>query len=68
MSDRDPYRNEYWDDKRVDFARIQVPAYVHPRELQCWCLHNPGAFRAFAEIQPGKKWSDRARPLRSPGC
>ncbi|KAL2136663.1 hypothetical protein VTI74DRAFT_2395 [Chaetomium olivicolor] len=54
MFDRDPYRNEYWDDKRIDFGKIQVPMYI--LGSYSTSLHNPGSFRAFAEIPHSKKW------------
>jgi predicted acyl esterase len=54
MFDTDPYRNEYWDDKRVDFSQIQVPAYVVASYSTG--LHNPGSFRGFQEIPHSKKW------------
>ena len=54
MHDTDPYRNEYWDDKRIDFNRIQVPAYIVASYSTG--LHNPGSFRGFQEIPHNKKW------------
>ncbi len=45
MLQTDLYRNEYWDDKRVDFAEIQVPAYIVASYSTG--LYNPGSFRAF---------------------
>lgn len=54
MLETDPYRNEYWDDKRADFDKIQVPAYIVASYSSG--LHNPGSFRAFQEISHNKKW------------
>ncbi|OJI89782.1 hypothetical protein ASPTUDRAFT_60453 [Aspergillus tubingensis CBS 134.48] len=50
----DPNRNAYWDDKRADFSKIGVPAYI----LGSYStnLHTLGAFRAFDEITHDKKW------------
>ncbi len=56
MFETDPYRNEYWDDKRADFEKIQVPAYIVASYSTG--LHNPGSFRAFQEIPHDKKWYD----------
>ncbi|KAL4875169.1 alpha/beta-hydrolase [Aspergillus karnatakaensis] len=49
-----PNRNAYWDDKRADFSKIRVPAYI----LGSYStnLHTLGAFRAFEEIAHDKKW------------
>ncbi len=63
MFDTDPYWNDYWDDKRVDFNRIRVPAYIVASYSTG--LHNPGSFRGFQEIPHGKKWygvSQRSYP------
>jgi uncharacterized protein len=54
MFDTDPYRNQYWDDKRIDFNRIQVPAYIVASYSTG--LHNLGSLRSFQEIPHGKKW------------
>lgn len=54
MFEKDPFRSEYWDDKRADFSKIQVPAYIVASYSTS--LHNPGTFRAFQEIPHDKKW------------
>ncbi|KAJ4303869.1 hypothetical protein N0V88_001466 [Collariella sp. IMI 366227] len=54
MFEKDPFRSEYWDDKRADFSKIQVPAYIVASYSTP--LHNPGTFRAFREILHDKKW------------
>ncbi|KAJ5725008.1 alpha/beta-hydrolase [Penicillium malachiteum] len=54
MYQKYPERNEYWDDKRVDYSKINVPAYI----LGSYStnLHTQGAFRGFDEITHSKKW------------
>ncbi|KAL3460183.1 X-Pro dipeptidyl-peptidase C-terminal non-catalytic domain-containing protein [Aspergillus heterothallicus] len=46
--------NDYIEDKRADFSKIQVPAYIgasYGNEI-----HVVGSFRAFEEIPHDKKW------------
>lgn len=47
-----PDWNAYWEDKRADFTKIQVPAYV----LASYStgLHTEGSFRCFEELQTPK--------------
>ena len=54
MFARHPNRGPYWDDKRADFSKIEVPAYV----LGSYStnLHTLGAFRAYDEITHEQKW------------
>lgn len=54
MFKRHPDRNPYWDDKRVDFSKIKIPAYI----LGSYStnLHTLGAFRAYDEILHKQKW------------
>ena len=49
-----PNRNTYWDDKRADMSKIQVPAYVLGNYSTN--LHTLGAFRGYEEIPHSKKW------------
>jgi uncharacterized protein len=48
-----PEWNDYWEDKRAKFSKINVPAYI----LASFStgLHTEGSFRAYEEI-PGPKW------------
>ncbi|GAB7335735.1 hypothetical protein MBLNU13_g08032t1 [Cladosporium sp. NU13] len=48
MLEAEPVMNEYWRDKRVDFSKIKVPAYV----LASYStgLHTEGSLRCFEEM------------------
>lgn len=48
MLGAEPVMNEYWRDKRVDFSKIKVPAYV----LASYStgLHTEGSLRCFEEM------------------
>jgi predicted acyl esterase len=54
MFKRHPDRDPYWDDKRADFSKIKVPAYI----LGSYStnLHTLGALRAYDEIPHKQKW------------
>ncbi|OJJ07753.1 hypothetical protein ASPVEDRAFT_57030 [Aspergillus versicolor CBS 583.65] len=54
MLDRYPLMNEYWEDKRAQIEKIEVPAYV----LSSYSsgLHTIGSFRGFEEIPHQHKW------------
>ena len=48
MLGTDPVLNDYWLDKRADFSKIKVPAYVlasYPTGL-----HTEGSLRCFEEM------------------
>ncbi|KAI8073216.1 Alpha/Beta hydrolase protein [Gongronella butleri] len=49
-----PFYNEYWEDKRVKFEKIQVPAYIVASYTSQ--IHVPGSFRAFEQLTSNKKW------------
>ena len=48
-----PLNSPYWDEKRVDYDKITIPAYVG----SCWghLQHLPGAFRAWERLKGPKK-------------
>jgi len=49
-----PLYNEYWDERRVHYEKIKVPAYIGC----CWGmqgLHLPGAFRSWENLDVPKK-------------
>ena len=48
MLETAPVLNDYWRDKRVDFSKIRVPAYV----LASYStgLHTEGSLRCFEEM------------------
>ncbi|KAI2884795.1 hypothetical protein CBS76997_10652 [Aspergillus niger] len=54
MYDKYPIDNAYWRDKRVDYSKIKVPAYIGGSYSTN--LHTQGAFRGFDEITHDKKW------------
>ena len=49
-----PYDGPYWEERRVKYATIKVPAYIGA----CWGiygLHLPGAFRSWENLKVPKK-------------
>ncbi|KAL0940498.1 x-pro dipeptidyl-peptidase c-terminal non-catalytic domain-containing protein [Colletotrichum truncatum] len=46
--------NDYLEDKRVDFSKVQVPAYIGASYSSD--LHGVGSLRAFEEIPHDNKW------------
>ncbi|KAI4940683.1 hypothetical protein J4E86_010655 [Alternaria arbusti] len=54
MAHMNPVPKGYLDDKRVDMARIKVPAYIGASYSST--LHTIGALRAFEEMQHPDKW------------
>lgn len=52
----DPYTvtNDYLEDKRADFSKIQVPAYIGASYSSN--IHGVGSLRAFEEIPHEHKW------------
>ena len=70
MLDKYPDWNEYWQDKRIDFAKIKVPAYV----LASYStgLHTEGSFRCYEELDTARwltihdtqEWHDLYQPKR----
>jgi uncharacterized protein len=49
-----PVVNDYWQDKRADISKIQVPAYI--LASYSTMLHLPGSLRGYEEILHDKKW------------
>lgn len=49
-----PYRNAFWDDKRPDFSRITVPAYIAASYNSP--VHTRGTFEGFRKITSQHKW------------
>lgn len=54
MYRRSPTMNSFWKDKRVDFTKIQCPAYIRGSDVSG--LHNMGSIRAWLEIPHQQKW------------
>ncbi|KAJ6029759.1 uncharacterized protein N7446_010891 [Penicillium canescens] len=54
MLEKYPRTNEYWEDKRAQISRIDVPVYV--LASYSTFLHTMGSFRGFEEIQHKNKW------------
>ena len=49
-----PYDGEFWNDRKVRYSTIRVPAYIGA----CWGMfgvHLPGAFRSWENLQVQKK-------------
>lgn len=49
-----PLMNEYWNDKRAQLARIEVPMYILASYSSC--LHTDGSIRAFLFSGSKEKW------------
>ena len=47
MLGTEPVINEYWRDKRVDYSKVKIPAYVLA-SYSTW-LHTEGSLRCFKE-------------------
>ena len=45
---------DYFEDKRVEFSKIDIPAYIGASYSTD--IHAIGSLRAFEEIQHDKKW------------
>lgn len=54
MAKRYPLYNEYWADKRADFSKIAIPAYVTASWTQTY--HSRGTFEGFNQIASKEKW------------
>ncbi|KAM5364995.1 hypothetical protein ACJZ2D_011255 [Fusarium nematophilum] len=54
MYRRHPQANSYWDDKRVDFGKINIPCFITGSDLSQ--IHTMGAVRGFMEVGTDKKW------------
>lgn len=54
MAKRYPLFNEYWADKKADFSKISIPAYVTASWTQTY--HSRGAFEGFNSIASEDKW------------
>lgn len=66
MLQRYPDWNDYWEDKRADFSKINVPAYI----LASYStgIHTEGSLRCFEELKT-PKWCESChwRPSKSEG-
>jgi predicted acyl esterase len=49
-----PYFNEYWEDRRVNFENIKIPAYIGC-DWGHLGLHLPGCFRSWEKLKGPKK-------------
>ncbi|KAF4974425.1 hypothetical protein FZEAL_8668 [Fusarium zealandicum] len=54
MYRRSPQANAYWDDKRVDFSKIDIPCFITGSDLSQ--IHTMGAVRGWMEVKSEKKW------------
>lgn len=54
MHRRSPTMNSYWADKRVDFSKIQVPAFISVSYSSF--VHVMGSIRGFMQIPHQQKW------------
>ncbi|OJJ06472.1 hypothetical protein ASPVEDRAFT_140358 [Aspergillus versicolor CBS 583.65] len=54
MLDEYPLMNEYWEDKRAQIGRINVPAYI--LASYSTLLHTMGSFRGYEELGNKRKW------------
>ncbi|KAM6511469.1 PepX-C domain-containing protein [Fusarium falciforme] len=54
MYRRSPIANAYWNDKRVDFSKIDIPVFITGSDLSQ--IHTMGAVRGWMELKSDKKW------------
>ncbi|KAL2841855.1 alpha/beta-hydrolase [Aspergillus pseudoustus] len=54
MYRRDPLANPYWNSKRPDITKIQVPTYLTASFNSF--LHTMGSIRGYMDIQHAQKW------------
>jgi len=54
MAEQNPLWNDYWDDKKVDLAQINIPTYVVASYSSKF--HVSGTFRGYKNISSGDKW------------
>lgn len=54
MYDQSPTANDWWNDKRPDMTKINVPTYI----TGTWTntMHGMGAIRGWLQVQSTKKW------------
>ncbi|KAH7087404.1 Alpha/Beta hydrolase protein [Paraphoma chrysanthemicola] len=54
MYRRSPVANAYWDDKRPDMTKIEVPVFISGSDFSS--IHTMGAIRGWLEVPHDKKW------------
>ncbi|KAG5660301.1 hypothetical protein KAF25_003823 [Fusarium avenaceum] len=54
MYRRSPQAGAFWNDKRVDFSKIKIPAFITGSDLSQ--IHTMGAVRGWMELASEKKW------------
>jgi uncharacterized protein len=54
MYRRSPVEDDYWNSKRPDMTKIQVPAYITASFNSF--LHTMGSIRGYMQIQHARKW------------
>ena len=54
MAEAYPLMNEYWEDKRAELHKIEIPAYIVASYTNP--IHTHGTFRGYREIASKEKW------------
>lgn len=54
MYRRSTLANAYWNDKRVDMTKIDIPAFIRGSDVST--IHTMGAIRGFLQLPHDKKW------------
>jgi hypothetical protein len=54
MYRRSPQSNIYWNDKRVDMTKINIPCFITGSDFSQ--IHTMGAIRGWMEVNTDKKW------------
>lgn len=54
MAEKYPLMNEYWEDKRAELEKIEIPAYITASYTNP--IHTHGTLRGYREISSKKKW------------
>ncbi|KAL4937437.1 hypothetical protein BDV06DRAFT_215898 [Aspergillus oleicola] len=47
-----PLANNWWNDKRPDMSKINIPTYI----TGTWTMHGMGSIRGWMEVQSEQKW------------
>jgi hypothetical protein len=54
MYRRSPVSNVYWEDKRPDMTKIEVPVFISGSDFSS--IHTMGSVRGWLEVPHDKKW------------
>ena len=52
--DHEPLANAFWNDKRVDMTKINIPCFITGSDFSQ--IHTMGAVRGWMQVNTDKKW------------